>query len=227
MDVSLGLSQAAAAAAVLALSRGRSRPEAGSVYSLAAGRLLLQVSLARKGEPEAAVQAPGSEVLEAEHASLLAPGYRGPGPLAVRLLPSVRARVGRAARSVSKGFEPPLVGPARALVASALVSFGLAALFAGADRPAPKVGLPAASEAAAPRRLQEPALWERQMLLADVSAPTPHSFRRGRISTWNSHANTVPVHSNAAIVPHSNSLTPPHTNGAMVPHVNLDTRPYP
>ncbi|NMA28831.1 MAG: hypothetical protein GX934_13830, partial [Burkholderiales bacterium] len=49
MDVSLGLSQAVAAAAVMALSSRN----AGSVYPLDSGRLLLSVTLLRKGGPPA------------------------------------------------------------------------------------------------------------------------------------------------------------------------------
>jgi len=223
VDVSLGLSQAVAAAAAMALLPLRFARQAGSVYPLDSGRLLLSVSLVRKGslpahdlEGEACPQVRTREgklrllgrsdvsplALAEECQTFLAPGVRGFPAVPVRLLPGRRTRTRRAARSLVRGLEAALVRPAQALAAAGLLTFGLAALTA-----APQATPVSGSQEGA----LEPARWPGQVLLADISAPRPHTFRRGWVPHFQVHQNTVLV---------------THTNTALVPHTNTDTRPY-
>ena len=230
MDVSLGLSQAVAAAAAMALLR--SPRHAGSVYPLDSGRLLLSVSLLRKGSPpahdlegEACSQVcprggtlrlvgrseASSQALAEEFRTFLAPGAPGIPVLPVRLLPGRQSRTRRAARSLVRGFEAALVRPAQALAVSGLLTFGLAALTA-----APQAAqMPGSQEGAL-----EPARWPGQVLLADISAPRPHTFRRGWVSHFQVHQNTVLVAHSNTFTPHSNSDLIPHSNSALIPHSN-------
>ncbi len=264
MDFSLGLSRAVAAAAVLALHKGSSGPEAGPAYPLAAGRILLQVSLVRKRRPSGADCScylapgyamprvprvrllPGARVrrplaarsrqapAEVDCSSYLAQGYPVPQAPRVRLLASARPTSSPAPPTVARGFEHPLVRPARVLVASGLISFGIAALAGGTGAFGLRAALPAEQGPAALRGYQEPARWERQLLLADVSAPAPHSFRRGRVSQWNAHKNTVLInhanvfkpHSNVPLLAHANTTLVPHSNTTIIPHSNSDLKPH-
>ena len=233
MDVSLGLSQAVAAAAAMALFPLLSARHSGSVYPLDSGRLLLSVSLLRKGSPptddsegEACSQVrprggtlrlvgrseASSQALAEEFRTFLAPGAPGIPVLPVRLLPGRQSRTRRAARSLVRGFEAALVRPAQALAVSGLLTFGLAALTA-----APQAAqMPGSQEGAL-----EPARWPGQVLLADISAPRPHTFRRGWVSHFQVHQNTVLVaHSNTPLVPHSNTPLVAHSNSPLVAHSN-------
>lgn len=217
MDVSLGLSQAVAAAAAMALLPLRFARQSGSVYPLDSGRLLLSVSLVRKASlPAEGSQAlpdsralrlegrgeHGSQALAEECHTLLAPGVRGFPAVPVRLLPGRRSRTRRAARSLVRGLEAALVRPAQALAVSGLLTLGLAALTASPH---------AAPVSGAQEGSLQPARWPGQVLLADISAPRPHTFRRGWVSHFQVHQNTVLV---------------AHSNTALVPHTNTDTRPY-
>lgn len=229
MDVSLGLSQAVAAAAAMAFGERRSALPAGTLYPLDSGRLLLSVSLVRKAsEPQprraipedAGVRASlTSETLAAAHQALLAPGVRGFPALPVRLLAGRRNRTRRAPRSLVRGFEAVLARPAQAVAASALLAFGLAALVAGPQ--STRVGVPLAGDPGG--SLVEPGRWSGQVLLADITAPHPHTFQRGWIKKYTAHSNNVTVmHANADQVPHSNSFTA-HGNVSQVPHSNTFT----
>ncbi|MGI5843420.1 MAG: hypothetical protein ACOX9B_04495 [Candidatus Xenobium sp.] len=250
MDVSLGLSQAVAAAAVMALSSRN----AGSVYPLDSGRLLLSVTLLRKGGPPAEGSQPpsrelrlvergetASQALAEEYHALLAPGAQGFPVLPVRLLPGRRGRIRQASRSLARGFETALVRPAQALAVSGLLTFGLAALTAFLQDG--RTGVPLAGDVGS--SLQPTGRFE-QVLLADISAPHPHAFRRGWITRWNTHNNSITVHSNASgthqNVPrthqnqggathsntpgtHSNSWTG-HTNTNPTTHTNTTYVPH-
>jgi hypothetical protein len=198
----------------MALLPLRSARQAGLVYPLDSGRLLLSVSLVRKGsrpahdlEGEACSQVrprggmlrlvgrseASAQALAEECQTFLAPGVRGFPVLPVRLLPGRRSRTRRAARSLVRGFETALVRPAQALAVSGLLTFGLAALTAFLQDG--RTGVPLAGDVGS--SLQPTGRFE-QVLLADISAPHPHAFRRGWITRWNTHNNSITVHSNAS-----------------------------
>lgn len=211
MDVSIALGQALAAASVLVLPPGPASEPGDPVYALASGRILLRVRLggeARSGEAPAPVaERPG---LQGEVASYLVSDWAGFEPASVRLVPSARTRIRRAVKALVAGFEHPLVRPAAALVASGFMSFALAGLVHGGMPEAPGA-LPTAAERPARRGFEDPSRWERDLLLADVGAPAPHTFQR-----VNAHTNVQVTHTNAPISPHTNTFTA-HTNNDLRP----------
>lgn len=221
MDLSIGLGQAVAATAVLLLGRGRSGEPGRSVYALAAGRLLLRVRLAGEGaSPEMPGAVPlraANPGLQAEVATYLAPRWTGFESSEVRLVPSARTQIRRASEAVVGGFEQPLVRPMAAMVASGVLSFAVAALTLGGT-PRDRAELPVGTERAAEIRYEDPSRWERDLLLADVGAPAPHTFKR-----TSGHTNVVIAHTNN-MTPHAN-IASSHTNVAATPHSNSDP-PY-
>lgn len=247
MDVSLGLSQAVAAAAAMAFENRRTVRPAGTAYPLDSGRLLLSVSLLRKTSVSALErpETPPDRIplhlgdLAEAYQALLAPGVRGFPAMPVRLLPARRAPVRRSVGSLIRGFEAAWARPVQAVAASALLAFGLAALMAGPQ--SGRAGVPLAGD---PGGALEPARWSGQVLLADITAPHPHTFQRGWIKKYTAHSNSIQVthantpqkahvntfeahantpqvaHSNSPLVAHSNTPLVAHSNSPLVAHAN-------
>lgn len=215
MDPTIGLAQLFAATTVLLLPTSQASA-ASPAYALAGGRLLVRVRLSGRPDPDEAAPRPAAPAED-----YFARGWTDPQAPPVRLLPSAKSRLKTARENVVSGFEQPLVRAASVMVASGLLSFALSALTFGPRLPLAAQGGAAPGARPVQTRYEDPSRWELDLLVADVSAPAPHPFKR----PGNTHVNAAGAHANSLII-HTNTPFVAHTN-TPTPHTNIDQRPFP
>ncbi|HXE71654.1 MAG TPA: hypothetical protein VNO81_03255 [Candidatus Nitrosotenuis sp.] len=187
-----------------------SRRRAATHYPVAGGRILVRARLAGQ-DPSPPPLARLRRRLVSRWLSWQVRGYLP--ALGREPLPHVCLSGRREPCGVVRGWEESLVpvgggflrGLASGLVAAGLVLFTLTGL---GPRPAGPGIEPVRRdfEGEPGRAWSDPAAWQRG-LLADISAPAPHTFRKntGHTNVGVGHSNNATLHANTPGTPHTNT----------------------